>query len=132
MYRSNIQDVNIPSKERDPTGLEAHQPGAKLDAGKDMPSLILSAMPRALMAVAGVGTFGYRKYTKDGWIEVTDGINRYTDAMDRHRLKEFIDGPVDPESRLLHAAHLAWNALARLELMLREQERNIAPSTQEA
>jgi hypothetical protein len=27
---------------------------------------------------------------------------------------------VDNESDILHAAHAAWNALARLELMLRE------------
>jgi len=105
--------------ESDPSGKSAHEPGAKLDSGKTMPSLILSAMPRAVMAVAEVGTFGARKYSRDGWLAVTKGIERYTDAMDRHRLYESIDGPIDPQSELLHAAHLAWNALARLELMLR-------------
>jgi hypothetical protein len=29
---------------------------------------------------------------------------------------------LDPDSQLLHASHAAWNALARLELMLREKE----------
>lgn len=106
--------------ESDPSGKQAHMPGAKLDAGKTMPSLILSAMPRALMAVAEVGTFGARKYSRDGWLAVDSGVVRYTDAMDRHRLYETIDGPIDPQSSLLHAAHLAWNALARLELMLRD------------
>jgi hypothetical protein len=31
---------------------------------------------------------------------------------------------VDPDSGLLHAAHTAWGALARLELILREKEKN--------
>lgn len=118
--RSNAQ---IELVESDPTGKAANEPGAKLDAGKTMPSLILSAMPRALMAVAEVGTFGARKYSRDGWLSVENGVVRYTDAMDRHRLYETIDGLIDPQSNLLHAAHLAWNALARLELMLREQEK---------
>jgi hypothetical protein len=90
----------------------------KLDQGKPRPSLVLSSMPRALLAVAEVGTYGAAKYTEDGWLAVERGLSRYTDAMDRHRLAEGIE-PHDPESKLLHAAHTAWNALARLELMLR-------------
>lgn len=108
--------------EQDPSGKSSHEPGAKLDAGKTMPSLILSAMPRAMLAVAEVGTFGARKYSRNGWLSVENGVERYTNAMDRHRLYETIDGPVDPQSELLHASHLAWNALARLELMLREAQ----------
>jgi hypothetical protein len=102
--------------------LRPTEPGAKLDAGKVRPSLILSSMPRAILAVAQVGTFGAEKYSEDGWLMVDDGIKRYTDAMDRHRLYAGIDGPFDPQSHLLHAAHEAWNALARLELMLRGTE----------
>jgi hypothetical protein len=30
----------------------------------------------------------------------------------------------DPDSGLAHAAHLAWNALARLELMLAEKRKH--------
>lgn len=109
-------------KEADPHGVAQHTPGAKLDAGKVRPSLIFNDMPRALLAVAEVGTFGANKYSDGGWQYVLGGINRYTDAMDRHRLKEFTEGSHDKDSELLHAAHLAWNALARLELMLREKE----------
>lgn len=104
--------------------LDPHQPGAKLDAGKPRPSLILSGMPRALLEVAQVATFGAAKYSENGWLQVENGVARYTDALDRHRLLEQVDGPLDPESGLKHAAHLAWNALARLELMLREAEDN--------
>jgi hypothetical protein len=43
--------------------------------------------------------------------------------MMRHWLAEQQGIECDEESNLRHAAHLAWNALARLELMLREVER---------
>lgn len=111
----------MPKRETDPTGREAGTPGAKLDAGKVRPDLILSGMPRALLAVAEVGTFGANKYTENGWMFVPDGAKRYTAAMDRHRLKESLED-VDGDSGLLHQAHLAWNALARLELALIELE----------
>lgn len=107
--------------EIDPKGLKQNDPGAKLDAGKVEVSLIFDDMPRALLAVAEIGTYGRHKYSKGGWKHVESGIERYTNAMDRHRLKETIE-TVDQETEMLHAAHLAWNALARLELMLREQE----------
>lgn len=111
----------MPKRETDPTGREASTPGAKLDAGKVRPDLILSGMPRALLAVAEVGAFGANKYTENGWMSVPDGAKRYTAAMDRHRLKETLED-VDGDSGLLHQAHLAWNALARLELALIELE----------
>jgi hypothetical protein len=43
--------------------------------------------------------------------------------MVRHWLAENQGIECDDESNMLHAAHLAWNALARLELMLMEMER---------
>lgn len=104
--------------ESDPNGLDAHAPGAKLDAGKVRPSLIVGGFSRALLAVAEVGTYGADKYTDGGWAHVPDGVRRYTDAMLRHHLAEAL-GPIDEDSGLTHAAQTAWNALARLELMLR-------------
>ena len=95
--------------------------GRKDDSSKPQPALIINDMPRALMAVAEVGTFGALKYSKSNWLNVEDGIERYTNAMDRHRIKEGVETH-DGDSGLMHAAHTAWNALARLELMLREQE----------
>jgi len=112
----NLVDLRC-DKELDPSGLSSSEPGAKLDAGQIRPDLILSGMPRALLAVSEVATFGIGKYSENGWLSVPDGIKRYTAAMDRHRLKEGIE-PLDGDSELRHAAHLAWNALARLELML--------------
>jgi hypothetical protein len=106
----------------DPNGIPQHAPGAKLDSGKPMGGLLVD-FGRALLAVAEVGTYGAYKYTRGGWQHVPDGINRYTDALFRHLLLEQRE-LYDQESELLHAAHSAWNALSRLELILRERETN--------
>lgn len=103
--------------EADPTGRAPDEPGAKLDAGKPMGSL-LEDFGLALLAVAEVSTFGANKYSRGGWQSVPDGINRYKDAKWRHLLKSRLQ-EIDPETGLLHAAHEAWNALAVLELKLR-------------
>jgi hypothetical protein len=111
----------------DPHNIPQHTPGAKLDAEKPRMGLVLIGFAKALTEVAKVGTYGARKYSDFGWLEVPDGQSRYTDAMLRH----VFDGTVrDPESGLLHAAHAAWNALARLELALRKQHVTppVAPS----
>lgn len=110
------------SFERDPYDIDAHTPGAKLDAGKNRLGLVMRGFARALCEVGSVATMGAEKYTADGWIQVPDGIARYTDAMYRHLLAEHAGEVQDSGSDLLHAAHAAWNALARLELMLREGE----------
>ncbi len=109
--------------ERDPHGKKQHEPGAKLDAGK--PPVLRGALhyfPRSLEYIAKISEVGARKYTWKGWEDVPDGVNRYGDAMIRHVLAESIDGPTDGQTGLLHAGHAAWNALARLELMLKEGE----------
>lgn len=103
--------------EHDPNGIDPHAHGAKLDAGK-IKAGVLGDFALALSAVAEVGTFGAEKYTRGGWQHVPNGVERYTDAMWRHLLDENQEA-FDADSGLLHAAHLAWNALARLELMLR-------------
>lgn len=110
--------------EHDPTGRSAHQPGAKLDAGKHRAGLVLGGFSRALVAVSEVGTFGAAKYTPNGWRSVPNGQERYSNALLRHWLLEAQGLESDPDSGLLHAAHTAWNALARLELILLETERN--------
>lgn len=108
--------------DHDPHGIDQHQPGAKLDALKPRPALVLGGFSRALMAVTHVGTYGAIKYTPRGWEAVPDGVERYSEAMMRHWLAEQQGIETDAESNMLHAAHTAWNALARLELMLREME----------
>jgi len=108
-----------PTEEVDPNGIDQHAPGAKLDQGKPRLSLVLGAFGLALAEVGQVGTAGAIKYTDYGWLSVPNGEERYTDALLRHVFRETEGEIIDPDSGLLHAAHTAWNALARLELMLR-------------
>lgn len=108
-------------EEKDPYGKEPNEAGAKLDANKNRLGLVLFGFARALQEVGKVGTFGANKYSDNGWVEVPEGEQRYTDAMFRHLLQEVTEGQLDLETGLLHAAHAAWNALARLELMLQKQ-----------
>ncbi len=93
--------------------------GIKHDGGKVQPALVLETMARALQAVCEVGTFGAQKYSADNWLLVPGALSRYRNAKHRHMLAEAVGETHDPESGLLHAAHEAWNALAALELMLR-------------
>lgn len=85
---------------------------------------LVQYFPRASNAVAEISTFGAKKYAWAGWEGVEDGVARYSDAMMRHIFKEGSGEEIDPDSGLMHAAHTAWGALARLELILREKENN--------
>lgn len=108
--------------EADPNGLDQHAPGAKLDAGKIRPDLVLGAFAKALEQVAIIGTYGADKYSDNGWLEVEDGMKRYADAASRHYLKMKQGEILDPESGLPHQAHYAWNVLAGLELTMRKND----------
>lgn len=99
-----------------------HNPGQKYDDGKPRCDLVLGSFSTALDYVARVGTYGATKYTDDGWLHVSQAFSRYSDAMIRHYLQEHSEDTHDEESGLPHAAHVAWNALARLELMLRMEK----------
>ena len=52
------------SKEQDPNGIEQHDPGAHLDAGKPRAGLVLMSFGNALMEVSRVGSFGAEKYSR--------------------------------------------------------------------
>lgn len=108
------------SEEADPSGLGPHAPGAKLDAGKPLAG-ILGDFSLALKEVVQIGTFGAQKYSRGGWQKVEGGVERYHDALWRHLL-DMRHSPVDSDSGKLHLAHLAWNALAELELILRQRQ----------
>lgn len=112
----------LPRMEKDPHGKNLKEGGAKADAGKSpIFQGCIGYFPRALQEVADVSFIGANKYSWKGWETVPDGVNRYTDALCRHLVAENTDGDFDSDTRKLHAAHIAWNALARLELILRQQ-----------
>lgn len=113
------EDLGKPvRREADPHGKDPHEMGAKLDAGKVQAGVLLD-FSRALWKVAEVGTHGNGKYARGSWQFVEEAEERYEDAMMRHLLKIRVE-PTD-ESGLETLAHFAWNALAVLELSLREE-----------
>lgn len=109
--------------EKDPSGLAANEPGAKLDQGKIRVGLMFRGFPRALLKVAEVTTYGANKYSPGGWEKVPEGTLRYDDAKGRHLLSGYIE-ECDQDTEIEHLAHEAWNALATLELKLREKEQS--------
>jgi hypothetical protein len=115
--------------EQYPNGKSPNDRGAKLDLGKSpVRRGLLEYFPRACLAIADISAFGASKYTWNGWEDVHNGIDRYGDAEVRHICQAAIEGNVSSDSLMLHAAHEAWNALARLELIMRELEHKKATS----
>lgn len=86
----------------------------KADAGKLLPSLLFEGMPRALMLVVAILSYGAQKYEAHSWKNVAQ--YRYKDAKLRHMMDELAGlGEVDEESGLLHKAHEICNALFILQ-----------------
>jgi hypothetical protein len=115
-------DLFPPSgQERDPNGLDPKGTlGAKLDAGKPPVARgLLLHFPRAVMAVAAISEYGAKKYSWLNWQKVPDKEWRYRDALARHVVLDAVED-YDRDSKMLHAAHAAWNALAVLEFLLEE------------
>lgn len=104
------------TEEKDPSGLAPNVPGAKLDAGKLRPALVLSGFSRALTLVCEIGTYGATKYSPNGWRHVPNGAERYMEAFTRHWMAYLRGEVMDDSSGWPHLAHAAWNILAVLEL----------------
>jgi hypothetical protein len=97
--------------------------GKKFDGGKaPVKRGFLDYFPRAIFAVANISKYGSEKYKAKyedkNWLHVEGAEGRYGDAQGRHEILPAIEGLYDLESGHLHAAHEAWNALARLEMLL--------------
>lgn len=132
MSDRGVHDVihNIKA-ERDPLGKSSKEPGSKLDAGKaPIYQGVLEYFPRSVQALAELSAYGANKYSWKGWEKVPDGVNRYNNALGRHIVKEAKEGMWDKEilndpkypAQVLHKTQIAWNAMAALELFLRELE----------
>lgn len=123
---ANNQTVTV---ESDPYGKPANGLGSKLDAGKSpVYQGLVDYFPRACVAVADISRRGAIKYAWKGWETVPDGFNRYSNALGRHLVAESIEGHYDSSptglgADVLHASQVAWNAFARLELLIRELEK---------
>lgn len=97
--------------------------GAKYDDGKPRAGLMVKDFARALAAVSHVSTMGANKYSAGSWKTVPNAKERYYDAFHRHILADAAGEANDPESGLPHLAHVAWNALALMELALTEAKK---------
>lgn len=115
-----LKDNNSESKSYD---LTDDGTGKKYDNGKSMVGTLTDVFSRALMAVGACIEYGTHKYPNPkNWQLVDDGIKRYRDAMMRHLLKYNAGIDKDEETKLPHLAHMAWNALAILELYMQEHK----------
>lgn len=101
---------------------DASKEGRKI--GKVRMDLVMQDMPRAIEALARVMTWALdaKGYKESDWLHVPDAINKYSGGMHRHDNKEKRGQEFDEESGLEHAIHTAWNAMARVELILRKKE----------
>ena len=70
--------------------------------------------------VVRVYTFGARKYGPNKWQSLEDGYNRYKAALLRHLTLIDQGQHFDPESGLLHASQVAWNAIALCYFEMKE------------
>lgn len=91
--------------------------GLKFDKGKPRLAEMIIDFRIPLEEVCRVWEFGADKYEKSNWKKVDNAIDRYTNAMLRHLVAED-NNTFDDESKLKHAAHVAWNALARLHFLM--------------
>ena len=97
--------------------------GIKYDGGKPRLAEMVVDFAPEMIELCKVWEFGADKYSKSNWKLVDNGIDRYTNAMLRHLLAE-TNNLYDDESKLLHAAHIAWGALARLHFILKETSKD--------
>lgn len=95
--------------------------GIKYDTAKPAVGEMIKDFAPAIREIARVWKFGAGKYGKSNWKELEDAENRYTNAMVRHLLAEE-ENMFDDESHLLHASHVAWNAIVRLWFILLKKE----------
>lgn len=95
--------------------------GTKYDNGKLRLAEMIIDFRIAMEELCKVWEFGANKYEKSNWKKLANPVDRYTNAMLRHLLAEETN-LVDDESNLLHAAHIAFNALARLYFIARNKK----------
>lgn len=79
--------------------------------------------PRAIQAVAEISEVGDAKHkgTVRSYLSIENGHQEFSEAMMRHIFDEILKGPIDSECNVLHAARIAWGALARLEIQLEKE-----------
>ena len=75
-----------------------------------------------LEEIAKVYTAGSKKYGPHNWENLPDGYERYKGAMLRHLTEVEKGNDIDEETQCLHAAQVAWNAIAMLHFKMKDYE----------
>ena len=86
---------------------------------------VFQEFPLAMLEVSKVTAFGAGKHAPRGWqtFDPDYGFAYCTSKLGRHLLGEELDGPVNhADGELLHAGQVAWNALGRLEFLIRKRK----------
>ena len=96
--------------------------GIKYDQNKPRMAEMIVDFALPLQELCKVWEFGANKYSKSNWKLVTNGKVRYSNALIRHLIAEEYCAE-DDESKLLHSAHIAFNALARLYFILLDNKK---------
>ena len=96
--------------------------GVKYDEGKPRLGEMIVDFAIPMRELARVWEFGANKYEKSNWKKVDNAIDRYSNALLRHMLE---GETKDDESGLLHASHVAWNAIARLYFIMQKNKRRV-------
>lgn len=96
--------------------------GVKYNESKPSLSMLFVQFPDALKAITRCSEYGHKKYEefdKDflNFKRVEEGSKAFADSGLRHRIEKGLD-----ESGLPHQYHVAWNALAELQMWIEEQE----------
>lgn len=100
--------------------MEKNNDGRKFDIDKPRVAEMVIDFGDAMLELSKVWSFGADKYDKSNWKFVENGKDRYTNALLRHLIAEG-ENQYDDESKLLHATHVAWNALARLWFIIKDK-----------
>lgn len=103
------------------TGITIEEEGTKFDAGKPRLGEMIMDFRKPPLEICKVWEFGADKYAKSNWKKVGNGEDRYTNALARHFAAEMDEG-IDAETKLHHAIHVAWNAIARLYFIIKDGE----------
>lgn len=99
--------------------MEDNSKGRKYDSGKPLAGTFVNVFPRSILAIGAVILKGREKYPDpNNWKMVEDGKRKYQESLMRHLIKHNMGLVLDEESGLPHLVHVAWNALAILELNL--------------
>lgn len=88
---------------------------------------LIQRFPRAVLAISSLSAYGMKRHgsalDEDHLVVLGDAKGQRLDAQGRHLCMEAIDKDgMDAESEHHHATATAWNALAYLELLLKEAE----------